>query len=87
MFARNSLDEIDAFTFNVMHAQLSTSTFVRPAEKKVKGSTTVFKALLDAMLGQSKMAICRYDDGASMSLDRRKRVRTKTLKMLALIAM
>lgn len=39
--------------------QLGTATFLRPAEKRVSGSVTAFKALLDAMLAQGKMGVCR----------------------------
>ena len=37
------------------------SSFLRPDERAVRGSVTAFKALLDAMLREDRVAICRWE--------------------------
>ena len=36
------------------------SSFLRPDELAVQGSVTAFKALLDAMLSEDTIAVCRW---------------------------
>ncbi|GAX73086.1 hypothetical protein CEUSTIGMA_g539.t1 [Chlamydomonas eustigma] len=43
--------------------QASHSSFLRPDEGEIGGSVTAFKALLDAMIREDKVAVCRYKRG------------------------
>ncbi|KAG1676939.1 hypothetical protein FOA52_014815 [Chlamydomonas sp. UWO 241] len=49
------------------HHGAGSSSFLRPSEEEVKGSVTAFKALLDAMVREGKVAICCFRSGANIA--------------------